>query len=496
VRRCLHAFLTALLAVSLLAAPARACWRSRQSRPCRPVYAMPSCPPATWYESRPCAGVVVVVEQVCQPVSVCCGEPVVVAETHAHALPTVVAGEAEVTNGAAPPAAVADRAMPTPAVAETETHEPGLERIAPPPALEPAGGVTPASNEQPVLEPTLAGPPQTDAVPAVPDDRDMQEDAGEPEGVAGTGGSTDPEQPLSADAAADAPAVADESQPNEPPMEEAVAAEEPPAEPPSAPSPDPEPAPAADPEPAPAAEPDPEPEPAAEPEPEPAPPAEPEPAPAAEPDPEPEPGNIFDEFDELDADESEESPAGEAAMAEPAADPFGEESAGADGTETPEAVAEDALAPAADELDPVPSAGAAAEEIIENSEPEAVPQPVEAEPTDGDAGATDPFPAAEVPAVEAEEQPAADFLATSEPLRRWIDATGTASIVATLVDVGEGGCVLETRGRRVVVPFGKLSQHDRDYVRRAGIRLANSRSQEAGDTAAAAAPAPTDTAGL
>jgi hypothetical protein len=81
-------------------------------------------------------------------------------------------------------------------------------------------------------------------------------------------------------------------------------------------------------------------------------------------------------------------------------------------------------------------------------------------------------------------------------VRRWIDVTGTASMVATLIEVGaDGRCVLETRGRRIAVPVENLSTHDRDYVRQAGVRLAKLRADKAGETAAAA-PAPTDTAGL
>jgi len=71
--------------------------------------------------------------------------------------------------------------------------------------------------------------------------------------------------------------------------------------------------------------------------------------------------------------------------------------------------------------------------------------------------------------------------------------------VGTLVDVGgDGCCVLETRGRRIIVPLANLSPHDRDYVRHAGIRLAKVRAQAAGETVAAPAPAPavTDTAAL
>jgi len=70
-------------------------------------------------------------------------------------------------------------------------------------------------------------------------------------------------------------------------------------------------------------------------------------------------------------------------------------------------------------------------------------------------------------------------------------------MVATLIEVGaDGNCVLESRGQRFAVPVENLSGHDRDYVRQAGVRLAKLRANKAGETAAKAAPAPTDTAGL
>ena len=150
-------------------------------------------------------------------------------------------------------------------------------------------------------------------------------------------------------------------------------------------------------------------------------------------------------------------------------------------------------------------------------EPAAEPEMTEDEPADSDGGegepaaADDSAPAADgEPATESDPAepteptepaddsaaPAADPFARGEPARRWIDATGTASMVATLIDVGaDGRCVLETRGRRIAVPVENLSGHDRDYVRQAGVRLAKLKADKAGETAATA-PAPTDTAGL
>ena len=47
-RRCLHRFFIGLLTLSLVAAPAHACWRSRQARHCRPVQVVPARQPAPW----------------------------------------------------------------------------------------------------------------------------------------------------------------------------------------------------------------------------------------------------------------------------------------------------------------------------------------------------------------------------------------------------------------------------------------------------------------
>jgi len=52
-----------------------------------------------------------------------------------------------------------------------------------------------------------------------------------------------------------------------------------------------------------------------------------------------------------------------------------------------------------------------------------------------------------------------------EPLRRWIDASGSRSLVGRLVRADEDGvCVLEVQGREVSIPRATLSGHDRAYV--------------------------------
>jgi hypothetical protein len=130
------------------------------------------------------------------------------------------------------------------------------------------------------------------------------------------------------------------------------------------------------------------------------------------------------------------------------------------------------------------------------------PEPAGDEPA-ADEPATDE-PATEEPATDepatdepATDEPATDEPATedpfdaagaNEPVRRWIDRTGGYAVVGTLVAVGEDGtCELAAAGRRLRVSIEALSDHDRDYARRATTRLT------AGGTGK---PATGDTAGL
>lgn len=123
-------------------------------------------------------------------------------------------------------------------------------------------------------------------------------------------------------------------------------------------------------------------------------------------------------------------------------------------------------------------------------------------PFSADAPLSDAPPMPEPPAADnapepASEEPAADEPATedlfdaaaaNEPVRRWIDRTGGYAVVGTLVAVGEDGtCELAAAGRRLRVSIEALSDHDRDYARRATTRLT------AGGTGK---PATGDTAGL
>lgn len=126
----------------------------------------------------------------------------------------------------------------------------------------------------------------------------------------------------------------------------------------------------------------------------------------------------------------------------------------------------------------------------------------EAEPFPADAPPSDAPPMPEPSAADnapepAGDEPAADEPATedpfdaadaNEPVRRWIDRTGGYAVVGTLVAVGEDGtCELAAAGRRLRVSIEALSDHDRDYARRATTRLT------AGGTGK---PATGDTAGL
>jgi hypothetical protein len=402
---------------------------------------------------------------------------------------------------------------PTPATGElvTESRDGGLEPIVSPPNLEPAGesGVQPASNQEPLAESSLPTPApvvsETTGADAsvltkqLVDGPEMPEEVDPP----GDGPTTDP-----------LPAGEEAGLPSEP--AEGIAGQTP-DKTPVLPGTD--------------ADPDAEPpmeedgsesveEPVAKPEPpvEPAPVAEPEPAPEEE-------ENIFEELDNK---SSDGGTASQEVMPDENAEPFG-------GT------SDDGLAPLPDESESVPSepdpfenpesvddvleeaSAESDEEMVEDpltaddplaepgpladpAEPTELDDPAEPEPAENDSVVADedslPEPAEESSGDEASAElpvPASDDpFAAGEPQRRWIDSTGTASLVAKLIEVGvDGRLVLESHGRRLAVPSENLSQRDRDYVAQAVVRLAKSRSRDAGDTAAApAAPASTETAGL
>jgi hypothetical protein len=478
VRRCLRAFLVGLIALSLLGGPAHACWRSRQQRHCRPVVVVTCPPPAPpgWRECGDLGSEMVVGgEHSCPPAPACCGAGEFVGEEYVVVDGGMAGpGDATVIETVVGPTVVQPPVVDSQPTLAAETRTAGLEPVVPPPTLAPAGEASPVqttSNEQPVSEPAI--PAAIDTPPAVEpvaesvlaDRAEMEPPAGEEAAVAGAPPAepvpladsipaadeagvlpaTEPEmqadEPLLDDepVAGDSPQV-DSEPATEPPMEEDVPALEPPQ------------------------------------------PAQPDPV---QPEPEPEADNIFEELDAEGGDSAPDGAEGDW-PAEPAA-----------------------VEPGADAVEPADESPVEPGADVFGDEPVTEPEMTEEQPAAGDEGdgeLADPFAAdqaapADAPATPATDgespaEPAADPFAGSEPVRRWIDATGTASLVATLLEVGaDGRCVLETGGRRIAVPVENLSGHDRDYVRQAGVRLAKLKADKAGATAAAT-PAPTDTAGL
>lgn len=99
-------------------------------------------------------------------------------------------------------------------------------------------------------------------------------------------------------------------------------------------------------------------------------------------------------------------------------------------------------------------------------------------------------PAAESPAdAPASGEPAEDQAdpfsdASREPLRRWVDVTGSYATVGMLVDVRSDAVeIRKSNGRTVVVPLERLSEHDRAYAADAGARLAAERAPSSRETA-------------
>lgn len=155
-----------------------------------------------------------------------------------------------------------------------------------------------------------------------------------------------------------------------------------------------------------------------------------------------------------------------APAAEPA--PAGDVDPAAPASADPDAV--DATAPATD--------GDPAAPANDDDAPATAAEPVEPSP-----------PSAE-PAAPESDAPAADpaDAAAREPLRRWIDSTGSYAVVGELVAVGSDRISIRRNdGREISVPLDKLSLHDRAYARDAGERLAAKRP---------AKPASRETAGL
>lgn len=248
----------------------------------------------------------------------------------------------------------------------------------------------------------------------------------------------EPVPPLEPATVARASAEEPAEPPYEPPAKDTAMKE------PAAPAPAEEPTPPPVPEPAPEPTPDPAPQPKPEVKPEPA----PEPAPAPEPKPEPATPpappaekNIFEE--DLEEGDAELPMQNEEAPASADSDPSDEESADEPLSEKPstEAGAKPAEEPATEPVnEPSP-------------EPASDSQP---EPADGD---SDPF--ASMPP------------APTEPVRRWIDDSGSHDTVGQLVEVyADHVRILKLNGRFTRVPLERLSDADRSYVAASSERLA------------------------
>lgn len=209
----------------------------------------------------------------------------------------------------------------------------------------------------------------------------------------------------------------------------------------------------------------------------PAEPAAPEPRPvvAVEPPAPPAEPNIFEEVESA-ADAATLAPEGTEPAAEPSA-PSSEPSADNLFGE-PAAAPEPAPQPVADPL-AEPSAAEPA------PEPAADVSSAPAEPATAPAADDAPAPAASEPAAEKpaeEKDPLSD--AGREPLRRWVDDTGSHATVGMLVDVrSEGVEIRKANGRTVIVPLERLSDHDRAYAAAAEARLAADRAPPSRETA-------------
>ena len=151
----------------------------------------------------------------------------------------------------------------------------------------------------------------------------------------------------------------------------------------------------------------------------------------------------------------------------------------------------------------------APEELPEDAPEEAVPESVQ----DGAALSSDPEAAVEeaeetqetvepdepetedVPAESKEDDPFASVpKAPAEPMRRWIDNTGTHETVGTLIEVHADRIrILKQSGSYSTVPLTRLSREDQTYVAATGVRLASERHTVESQSIT---PPPTDAAGL
>ena len=151
----------------------------------------------------------------------------------------------------------------------------------------------------------------------------------------------------------------------------------------------------------------------------------------------------------------------------------------------------------------------APEELPEDAPEEAVPESVQ----DGAALSSDPEAAVEeaeeteetvepdepktedMPVEPKEDDPFASVpKAPAEPMRRWIDNTGTHETVGTLIEVHADRIrILKQSGSYSTVPLARLSPEDQTYVAATGVRLASERHTVESQ---AITPPPADAAGL
>lgn len=457
-RRPLHCLLVAFLIFSLSVDTARACWHLRHAHR---VHALHGCPPAPacyggWSMAVVVTDVAVecgssiaprmdrmvsghgtcgtgsfVEEIVCGPVVECCGEPIgrVAARAVITEQPVMAAESASVVAAPTPqpafqaPAVVAESLAPAAPVAAEPVRTPGP--IEPVPAAKGEQSVVSVAEPQPV-NPL---PPAERAVQPASADTPVEPLIPEPVVPA-------PEKPT---------VPAKDAAPQDVPAEPVIPELRPEAPAPPVDEPAAQPAgdvtnasPAAAPEPA-------------------APPEEP-----AEP-------NLFEEV--------EATPVPPAAATE-VFGPVETPSAPADETTpTPEPAAENADTAAATAAEPVQNEPAADDATAPAPAADVTPPPAAQEPAANEA--TDE----QTPATE----PVADPFSSTEPARRWIDATGRYAVVGTLLTVRESTAEIHTAdGRTVSVPLDRLSPHDRAYAEQAADR----------QLAGPATPRPTDTAGM
>jgi hypothetical protein len=153
--------------------------------------------------------------------------------------------------------------------------------------------------------------------------------------------------------------------------------------------------------------------------------------------------------------------------------------------EAPADSAPDATEPAAQPDEP--TSAPAADNLFgtDAAAQEPVDEPVASDPAADPTSAPDavaPAPAADEPAAPSAADPFGNT--GSEPMRRWIDDTGSYATVGMLVELRADGVeIRKGNGRSVIVPLDRLSAHDRSYAAAAGARLAAERTASSSSTA-------------